>query len=258
MRNKVKERALDVIAEIPDGASLAVGGFGACGTPVELIETLVEVGAKGLWIISNNCGTDDYGLGRLLRNGQIRRVTASYVGDNSALAKMYGAGEVELELCPQGTLAEKMRSGGSGIAAFYTKTGVGTPVALGGIPIRYDATGKIAVSSAPKPVTIFGGLDYVLEEAITADFAFVHCANADRSGNLIYNRSARNFNPLAAMCGRVTLVEAEEIVATGTFNPDHIHTPGVFVQHLFQSHNTGKRVDRLTVSDAPEEQMVML
>lgn len=258
MRAKLGKDAGDLVSIIPDGATVAVGGFGACGTPIELIEALVEAGPRDLWIVSNNCGTDDYGLGLLLKAGQIRRITASYVGDNGVLASMYAAGEVELELCPQGTLAEKLRAGGSGIGAFFTRTGLATSVALGGMPIRYGKDGNVVLASEPKRVERFGGKDYVLEEAIVADFALVHAAKADLAGNLIYNRSARNFNPLAAMAGRVTLVEAEEIAEVGTMDPDAIHTPGIFVQKLVASHATSKRVDRLTTSDCPEEYMVML
>ncbi len=258
MKSKLAQQAVDLVRQIPDGAIIAVGGFGACGTPIALIDALVEAGPRDLWIVSNNCGTDDYGLGRLLRNGQLRRVTASYVGDNGVLADMYAAGGIELELCPQGTLAEKMRAGGSGIPAFYTRTGVGTPVADGGVPIRYAADGTVALASDSKPTGRFGGVEYVLEHAIVADYALVHAHLADAAGNLVYRRSARNFNPLAAMCGRVTFAEAEEIVEIGDLDPDRIHTPGVFVQRVVRTNAMAKRVDRLTVKGEPERAGVML
>lgn len=258
MRTKVREHCEALVSSIHNGATIAVGGFGACGTPIELIDALIEAGPQELWIVSNNCGTDDYGLGRLLANGQIRRITASYVGDNSVLARMYGAGEVELELCPQGTLAEKMRAGGAGIAAFFTPTGLGTAVALGGMPIRYAPDGSVALYSMPKRVERFDHEDYVLEHAIIADFALVHASVADTAGNLVYRRAARNFNPLAAMCARTTLVEAERIVPAGSLDPETIHTPGIFVQHMTQARHTHKRVDRLTLNNAPEDYGVML
>ena len=258
MRSKLAEKAADLVDRIPDGATIAVGGFGACGTPVALIDALVRAGTRDLWIVSNNCGTDDYSLGRLLANRQIRRITASYVGDNGVLAKMYADGEVELELCPQGTLAEKMRAGGSGIPAFYTRTGVGTPVADGGMPIRYAADGTVALASEAKPVGRFNGVEHVLEHAITADFALVHAHRADAAGNLVYRRSARNFNPLAAMCGRTTFAEAEDLVEVGDLDPDLIHTPGVFVQQVVRTAATAKRVDRLTVRGELERAGVML
>lgn len=258
MKKKIEDRAAALFADIPDGASIAVGGFGACGSPIALIEALIEAGPKDLWIVSNNCGTDDYGLGKLLRNGQIRRVTASYVGDNGVLAKMYAAGEIELELCPQGTLAEKMRAGGAGIPAFYTRTGVGTPVADGGMPVRFAADGSVAMQSEPKPVGVFDDQNFILERSITTDYALVHAAFADEIGNLIFNKSARNFNPLAAMCGRVTLAQAEKIVPVGVLDPDQIHTPGVFVQHVVPVGCTAKRVDRLTVKGEAEQVGVMI
>src|SRR3984957_7325192 len=200
--DKTIDSATAAVAQIPSGATLAVGGFGLCGIPSVLIRALLDSGADDLEVVSNNAGVDDWGLGLLLSAGRLRRVTASYVGENREFARQYLAGELTVELTPQGTLAERMRAGGSGIAAFYTRTGVGTQVAEGGMPWRYDDAGNIAVASPPKQTQVFDGLEYVLERAITADFGLVRAWKGDRHGNLVYRDSARNFNPLAAMCGR--------------------------------------------------------
>lgn len=246
--DKVAADAVGLLAGIPDGSCVAVGGFGACGTPVTLIEALIAAGPSRLHVISNNCGTDEHGLGRLLAAGRIARVTASYVGDNSVLARRYAAGEVELELVPQGTLAERLRAGGSGIAAFFTRAGVGTLVADGGLPWRYGPDGSVAVFSPPRRTEEFDGAVYVLERAAYPDLALVHAARGDRHGNLAYHRAARNFNPLAAMAGRVTIAEVEELAEPGDLDPDSVHTPGIFVQHMvLLPPGTEKRIDRLTV-----------
>lgn len=248
--NKVVASASEVIAAIPDGATLAVGGFGVCGVPAVLIQGLLEAGASDLEVVSNNAGVDDWGLGILLGAGRLRRVVASYVGENKEFARQYLAGELEVELTPQGTLAERMRAGGSGIAAFYTRTGVGTQVADGGIPWRYDLSGHIAVSSPAKPTEIFDDVEYVLERAIIADFGLVRAWKGDRHGNLIYRQAARNFNPLAAMCGRVTIAEVEHLVEPGEIDPDEVHTPGAYVHHvvpLTEDQARHKRIERRTV-----------
>jgi 3-oxoacid CoA-transferase subunit A len=251
---KVWEDAAAAVADIGDGASLAVGGFGACGLPIVLLEALRRRGLRDLQVVSNNCGVDDYGLAGLLEDGQLARVTASYIGDNPALTDRWLAGEVELELVPQGTLAERLRAGGSGIAGFYTRAGVATPVADGGIPWRYDGSGGVAVASPPRAVMDFDGVPHVLERAVRTDFALVRAAVADTAGNLVFHASARNFNPLAAMAGAVTIVEAEEIVEAGELDPDRVHLPGIFTQRLvLVPAGTPKRIDRLTVQGQQEQ-----
>lgn len=253
--DKTVATAAEAVADVGDGATLAVGGFGLCGNPMALIEALVERGVTGLQVASNNCGVDDWGLGLLLRNGQIDKMTSSYVGENKEFERRYLSGELELELTPQGTLAERLRAGGSGIAAFFTQTGVGTQVAEGGLPRRYNADGTIAVASEPKQVQRFavdGELrDFVLEEAIVTDFALVHAEVGDRHGNLIFNKSARNFSPLAAMAGRVCIAQVERLVEPGELDPDRIHLPGVFVHRVLEvGTDIEKRVERRTVREA--------
>ncbi len=197
--SKVVNTAAEAVADIASGSRLAVGGFGLCGIPDALIAAIADGDATDLEVFSNNCGVDDYGLGILLGAHRIARVTASYVGENKEFARQYLAGELEVELTPQGTLAERLRAGGTGIPAFYTPAGVGTPIAEGGLPWRYNPDGSIAVASPPKASAVFGGRTYVLEEAITADFALVHADYGDTEGNLVFNKTAMNFNPLAAM-----------------------------------------------------------
>jgi 3-oxoacid CoA-transferase subunit A len=230
---------------------LAVGGFGLCGIPSALIEGLMRTEVDQLELISNNCGVDDFGLGLLLASGRVRRMVSSYVGENKEFARQYLSGELEVELTPQGTLAERMRAGGSGIPAFFTATGVGTQVADGGLPWKYDDAGNVMVASPPKEVREFEGRRFVMERAIVPDFALVRAWRGDRHGNLVYRRSARNFNPLAAMCGRVTIAEVEELVEPGELDPDDVHTPGVFVQRvvaLTPEQAAEKRIEKRTVS----------
>jgi 3-oxoacid CoA-transferase subunit A len=229
--NKVTD-ADSAVADITDGATLAVGGFGLCGVPTVLIRALHRRRVAGLAVVSNNCGTDEGGLGVLLADGRIDRVTASYVGENKEFARRYLAGELEVELIPQGTLAERLRAGGSGIPAFYTPAGVGTQIADGGLPWRYAPDGGVAVASPPKEQREFDGGRYLLETAITTDFALVRAAKGDTHGNLVFHRSARNFNPLAAMAGALTVAEVEELVEPGALDPDEIQLPGVFVQRV--------------------------
>ncbi|WP_083976134.1 CoA transferase subunit A [Kitasatospora azatica] len=250
--DKVVESAATAVADIGDGAVLAVGGFGVCGIPSTLINALVASGSSGLSVISNNCGLDDWGLGLLLREGRIARMTSSYVGENKEFARRYLAGELEVELTPQGTLAERLRAGGCGIPAFYTPAGVGTQVEEGGLPWRYAPGGEVALASPPKEVREFGGRRYLLERAITADFALVRAELADRHGNLVFHSAARNFNPLAAMAGRVTLVEAERIVEAGEIPPDAVHLPGIYVDRIAAADATDKRIERRTVLDVLE------
>lgn len=244
--DKVVGSVAEAVADIPRGASLAVGGFGLCGIPQALIEALLETGVDDLKTVSNNCGVDGWGLGSLLRAGRISKTTGSYVGENKEFERQFLTGELEVELVPQGTLAERLRAGGAGIPAFYTPGGVGTQVADGGLPRKYNADGTVAVASEPKEVRVFDGRQYVLEEAIVCDFALVHAKYGDRHGNLVYEKSAQNFNPLCAAAGRITIASVEELVEPGQLDPMHVHTPGVFVQRVVVA-NAEKRIERRTV-----------
>ncbi|MFG3289247.1 CoA transferase subunit A [Streptomyces sp. NPDC048179] len=249
--DKVCASAEQAVADIPDGATLAVGGFGLSGIPAVLVQALYEQGASGLEVVSNNCGVDGRGLGVLLGAGRIARVTGSYVGENKEFARQYLAGELEVELVPQGTLAERLRAGGAGIPGFYTPAGVGTQVADGGLPWRYAADGTVAVASPPKEIRDFAGRRHVLEYGITTDFALVRAWRGDRHGNLVFRRAAANFNPLAAMAGRVTVAEVEELVEPGELAPDEVHLPGVFVQRVVEltaAQATDKQIERLSIS----------
>ncbi|GLJ61248.1 MULTISPECIES: CoA transferase subunit A [Microbacterium] len=249
MIDKQIPTAAEAVADIPDGASIAVGGFGLSGNPIALIEALLAQGTTDLSIVSNNCGVDDWGLGVLLGARRIRKMTSSYVGENREFERQFLSGELELELTPQGTLAEKLRAGGAGIAAFYTQTGVGTQVADGGLPRRYAADGSVAVASPAKDVRTFGEREYVLEEAITTDFALVHAWKGDRHGNLVFRKAARNFNPLAAMAGRVCIAQVEELVEPGALDPDAVHLPGVFVHRVVEvGTDIEKRIEKRTVA----------
>lgn len=255
MIDKSYPSAAAAVADIPDGASLAVGGFGLSGNPIALIEALLAQGTTDLSIVSNNCGVDDWGLGILLGAKRIRKMTSSYVGENKEFERQFLSGELELELTPQGTLAEKLRAGGAGIAAFYTQTGVGTQVAEGGLPRRYDGAGGIAIASPQKDVRTFAPdgtpREYVLEEAIVTDFALVHAAKGDVHGNLVFNKSARNFNPLAAMAGGICIAQVEELLPAGALDPDSIHLPGVYVHRIVEvGSDIPKRIERRTVSVA--------
>ncbi|MCW2798024.1 CoA transferase subunit A [Nocardioides sp.] len=255
--DKVVASAADAVADIADGSSIAVGGFGLSGIPWFLIDALLAQGASDLAVISNNCGVDGAGLGLLLEARRIRRVVASYVGENKEFGRQYLAGEVEVELTPQGTLAERLRAGGAGIGAFFTPTGVGTMVAEGGLPWRYDGHGGVAVVSPPKEVRTFRGREMVLEEAIVADVALVRAALADRHGNCVFHAAARNFNPAAAMSGRLTIVEAERVVDAGAIEPDDVHLPGVFVQRVVEltpDQAARKQIEKLTTTPRPGEE----
>lgn len=218
----------EALADIQDGATLMVGGFGLCGIPENLILALVDKGVKDLTVISNNCGIDDWGLGLLLHNRQIKKMVGSYVGENKEFERQVLSGELEVELLPQGTLAEKIRAGGAGIPAFYTPAGVGTPIADG------------------KEVRVFNGKEYLLEEALVADFSLVRAWKGDKMGNLVYRKTARNFNPMIAAAGKVTIAEVENLVEIGELDPNHIHTPSIYVQAIIQG-DQEKRIERLTV-----------
>ncbi len=230
--DKVFPSAAAAVADIRSGSSIAVGGFGLTGIPWFLVEALLDQGADDLTIVSNNCGVDGAGLGLLLEKRRISRVIASYIGENKEFSRQYLAGELHVELTPQGTLAERMRAGGAGIGAFFTPTGVGTLVAEGGLPWRYNPGGTLAVASPPKEVRTFHGREMVLEESIVTDVALVRAAVADRHGNLVFHAAARNFNPDVAMAGRLTIVEAENVAEAGEIRPDDVHVPGVFVQRV--------------------------
>jgi 3-oxoacid CoA-transferase subunit A len=252
--NKVVRSAADAVSDVPDGASIAVGGFGLSGIPWIVIDALLQQGASRLTIVSNNCGVDGAGLGVLLTEHRIERVIASYIGENKEFARQFLAGEIQVELTPQGTLAERMRAGGAGIAAFFTPTGVGTLVAEGGLPWRYDQHGQVAVASPPKEVREFSvrgeRKPFVLEEGIVTDFAIVRAAVADKHGNCVFHAAARNFNPAAAMAGKVTIVEAETVVEPGDIAPDDVHLPGIFVQRVVEltpEQAAHKRIEKRTV-----------
>lgn len=248
--DKVVASAAEAVAEISDGATIAVGGFGLCGIPSTLIAALLDRRPRDLRIVSNNCGVDDWGLGVLLAAGCISRMTSSYVGENREFERQFLHGELEVELVPQGTLAERLRAGGAGIPAFYTPAGVGTPVAEGGMPLQYGEDGRPALVSQPKEVREFDGRDYVLERAIRTDFALVRASVGDRHGNLVFDKSTQNFNPLAAAAGRVTIAEVERLVEPGELPTGAIHTPGVFVQRvvlLDVRDIAAKRIERRTV-----------
>jgi len=244
--DKVVSSAAAAVADIPNGASIAVGGFGLSGVPFVLIAALFEAGATDLETVSNNCGVDGWGLGVLLAEKRIRRTTGSYVGENKEFERQYLSGQLEVELVPQGTLAERLRAGGSGIPAFYTPAGVGTQVADGGLPWRYAPDGSVALASPKKETRIFNGLEYVLEEAIVCDFALVRASVGDRHGNLLYHKSTRNFNPPCAMAGKITIAEVEELVEPGEIDPENVHTPGIFVQRVVVVGTEGKRIERTT------------
>ena len=254
--DKVVASAADAVADIGDGATLSVGGFGLCGIPSVLIQALLDAGTTDLEAVSNNCGVDDWGLGLLLAQKRIRRMVSSYVGENKEFARQYLAGELEVELTPQGTLAERMRAGGTGIAAFFTATGAGTQVAEGGLPWRYDDAGNVTVASPAKQTQTFetaeGPKEFVLEHAIVADFGLVRAWKGDRHGNLVYRESAGNFNNLAAMCGRTTVAEVEVLVEPGEIEPAQVHTPGVFVHRvvaLSPEQAADKRIEKRTVRE---------
>lgn len=230
--NKVVKNAHEAIQGIQDNMTLMFGGFGLCGIPENTINALAQTELKGIVCISNNCGVDDFGLGLLLRRKQIQKMIASYVGENAEFERQLLSGEIDVELLPQGSLAEKIRAGGAGIPAFYTPAGYGTEVGIG------------------KEARDFNGKMHLLEHALTADFAVVKAWKGDTHGNLIFKYTANNFNNMMAMAGKITIAEVEELVPAGTLDPNFIHTPGIFVQRIFQGENYEKRIEQLTVSDS--------
>ncbi|MBK6575722.1 MAG: CoA transferase subunit A [Sandaracinaceae bacterium] len=226
--NKLFPSADAAIEDLPDGCTLMSGGFGLSGNPENLIAALHRRGTRALTIISNNCGTTDKGLGILLANGQVKKMVSSYVGENKIFERLFLSGELEVELTPQGTLAERIRAGGAGIPAFFTRTGYGTEVARG------------------KETREFGGHMHVMETALTADFAFVKAWKGDRLGNLVYRKTSRNFNPMMATAARITIAEVEELVEVGSIDPDHVHTPGIYVQRILVGTNYEKPIEQRT------------
>ncbi len=235
MVQKIYPDARSALADVlRDGLTIVAGGFGLCGIPETLIGAIQELGAKNLTVISNNAGVDDFGLGRLLHARQIRKMISSYVGENKEFERQYLSGELEVEFCPQGTLAERMRAGGAGIPAFYTRTGVGTLIAEG------------------KEHREFGGETYLLETALRADLGIVKAWKGDPYGNLVYRKSARNFNPMAATCAKITIAEVEHLVGPGELDPDQIHTSGIFVDRLILAASNEKRIERRTTREKAE------
>jgi 3-oxoacid CoA-transferase subunit A len=230
MSKKVFANAKEALAGVQDNMTYLVGGFGLCGIPENCIEALRDSGVKNITCVSNNAGVDDFGLGLLLQTRQIKKMMSSYVGENATFEKQYMSGELELEFCPQGTLAERLRAGGAGIPAFYTPTGVGTKIAEG------------------KESRDFDGREFILEKGITGDFAFVKAWKGDKFGNLIFRKTARNFNPMIATAGKITIAEVEELVEVGELEPDQIHTPGVYVQRIFKTVDQKKRIEHKTVA----------
>lgn len=227
MINKIVSSADEAVKDIPSGATLAVGGFGLCGIPENLIAALLKSGVKDLTCFSNNAGVDDFGLGLLLANKRIKKMISSYVGENGEFERQFLSGELEVELTPQGTLAERMRAGGAGIRAFYTPTGAGTDIAKG------------------KPTQVFEGVECILEKGIVTDFSLVKASRGDRLGNLVYDKTARNFNPNVATCGRITIAEVEEIVEVGALSPEEIHTPGIYIDRLILGAKYEKRIEKI-------------
>lgn len=226
--NKIEKTIHEIVTDMEDGATILVGGFGLCGIPETAINAIRQKGVKDLTVVSNNCGIDDWGLGLLLANKQIKKMIASYVGENKIFEQQFLSGDLEVELTPQGTLAERIRAGGAGIPAFYTATGVGTQIADG------------------KPVKVFDGKEYIEERAIIGDYAFVKAWKADKLGNLVYRKTARNFNPIMATAGKITIAEVEEIVEVGELDPDEIHTPALYVQHVILGETYEKRIEKRT------------
>jgi 3-oxoacid CoA-transferase/3-oxoacid CoA-transferase subunit A len=246
--NKVVKDAREALkkAGLADGTTILMGGFGLCGIPENLITATREMGVRDLTVASNNAGVDDFGIGLLLQGGQVKKMISTYVGENKLFERQFLEGDLEVELVPQGSFAERLRAGGAGIPAFYTPTGYGTQVSEGGLPMRYGKDGSVVKASAPKETREFGGRMYVLEPAITGDIAFVKAFRGDADGNLVYRKTARNFNPMMATAGRITIAEVEELVEVGEIDPETVVTPGVFVDYIFQGTNHEKRIEQRT------------
>jgi len=242
----------DAVKDIPSGSKLLVGGFGLCGIPENLIGSLVKTGVSDLTVVSNNAGVDTFGLGLLLQQKQIRRMISSYVGENKEFERQYLQGELEVELTPQGTLAERVRAGGAGIPAFFTPTAYGTLVHEGGSPIKYNKDGSIAIHSQPREERMYNGRNYILEEGITGDFALVKAWKADKAGNLVFRMTANNFNQPMAKAAKITIAEVEEIVEVGEIPPDQIHIPSIYVQKVILGPSYEKRIERMTLAQTTE------
>lgn len=251
LSSKVFKSAADAVADIPANSTLLVGGFGLCGIPENLIHALkLRANVTGLTCVSNNAGVDDFGLGQLLQTGQVKRMISSYVGENKHFEKQYLTGKLEVELTPQGTLAERLRAGGAGIPAFYTPTAYGTIIQEGGFPIKYNSDGSVAIKSEPRETRVFDNRSYVMETAITGDYSLVKAWKGDTQGNLVFNSTARNFNPDCAKAGKVCIAEVEELVEPGALSPDEIHLPGIYVQRIVQGEKYEKRIEKLTLAGA--------
>ena len=250
IKGKVYPDATSAVADIFDGSKLCVGGFGVCGIPENLIEALSKQGAKNLTCVSNNAGLDDAGLGLLLQTGQVKRMISSYVGENKHFEKLYLTGNLEVELTPQGTLAERLRAGGAGIPGFYTPTGYGTVIQEGGFPIKYknDGSGDVEIASSPRETKTFNGTNYVLEEAITSDYSLIKAWKGDTNGNLVFRATAQNFNPDCGKAGKICIAEVEHLVQPGELHPDEIHMAGIFVQRIIKGNNYSKRIEKVTVA----------
>lgn len=244
--DKVFKSPMEAIHDIGDGATIMSSGFGLCGNPENILRALKEKGVKDLTVISNNCGTDEYGLGILLNAKQIRKMVSSYVGENKEFERQYLEGELEVELNPQGTLAERIRAGGAGIPAFFTPTGFGTAIADGGLPQLYDGKGGIKIASDKKETRDFDGQMYVMERALKADFAIVKAWKGDTHGNLVYRKTARQFAPMMATAGKITIAEVEELVEPGQLDPDSIHTAGIYVQRIIKGERFEKWIEQRT------------
>jgi len=242
----------EAVKDIPSGSKLLVGGFGLCGVPENLIGGLVKSGANDLTVVSNNAGVDDFGLGLLLQQKQIRRMISSYVGENKEFERQYLKGELEVELTPQGTLAERVRAGGAGVPAFFTPTGYGTLVHEGGSPIKYAHDGSIIIHSKPREERVFNGRNYIMEEGITGDYALVKAWKADKAGNLVFRMTANNFNLPMAKAAKITIAEVEEVVEVGEIPPDQVHLPSIYVQKVVKGPSYEKRIERVTLAQTTE------
>ncbi|XP_032510970.2 succinyl-CoA:3-ketoacid coenzyme A transferase 1, mitochondrial [Danaus plexippus] len=249
--NKIYSNINEAVKDIKDGSKILVGGFGLCGIPENLIKAVNNKTVSGLTVVSNNAGVEDFGLGILLKKKQVKRMISSYVGENAEFERQFLNGELEVELTPQGTLAERIRAGGAGIPAFFTPTGYGTLIHEGGAPIKYTADGKIDIPSKPRHVQQFNGINYIMEEAITGDFALVKAWKADRHGNLVFRKSARNFNPAVCKAAKITIAEVEEIV--DEIEPDFVHVPSIYVHRIIVGEKYEKRIERKTISKPKED-----
>ncbi|XP_043577513.1 succinyl-CoA:3-ketoacid coenzyme A transferase 1, mitochondrial-like [Chiloscyllium plagiosum] len=251
---KFYDDPVSAVKDIPDNSTLLVGGFGLCGIPENLINALLKTGVKGITAVSNNAGVDNFGLGLLLHTKQIKRMVASYVGENAEFERQYLSGELEVELTPQGTLAERIRAGGAGIPAFFTPTAYGTLIEEGGAPIKYNKDSSISIASEPREVREFNGRHYILERGITGDFALIKAWKADRAGNVVFRKTARNFNQPMCKAARVTVVEVEEIVDVGSFAPEDVHIPSIYVQRIIKGDKYEKRIERRTLRKLGDSQ----